>query len=307
MKLFMRKILRWFSAINPFVFAIAYLITILVAATLLHLSPVFELTSSLDGVDLKGWFTSFYFSLITITTLGYGDILPANETTRVLASSLAFSGIVLTGLFLNSLAFRISEITQFEDKAKFDRDQHSIQVQRFKDISSLLELDFENFKYAANSLITPMEKYELINDFNRLLKLDFKINDLKDMFKPNPMRRFSFAKSRIELYYEVLGRLNKNLDDLLKLGYFNFNTQIMKQIAIYLNNSKICDSSGYILYANSSHIERESDREMLEKAKEDVRITEISNVIDDYIVLMEQIKLTVSLILNVEDLISSID
>lgn len=278
----------------------------MVVTALIYFSSIFELTSSLDKINLNGLFTSFYFSLITITTLGYGDILPANEATRVLASLLALSGIVLTGLFLNSLAFRISAITQLEDKAKLERDQHSIQVQRFKDISTLLELDFDDFKYAANSLITPMEKYELITDFNRLLKLDFKINDLKDLFKPNPMRRFSFVKSRIETYYEVLERLNKNLEDLLKLGYFNFNHEIMRNIAIYLNQSKICNSSGNILYANSSQKRRETDQNMLETAKNDVAITEIANAIDDYIILIDQIKLTINLIDNIEKLIKSI-
>lgn len=302
----MRKVLRWFSRINPFIFAIVYLLITMVVTALIYFSSIFELTSSLDKINLNGLFTSFYFSLITITTLGYGDILPANEATRVLASLLALSGIVLTGLFLNSLAFRISAITQLEDKAKLERDQHSIQVQRFKDISTLLELDFDDFKYAANSLITPMEKYELITDFNRLLKLDFKINDLKDLFKPNPMRRFSFVKSRIETYYEVLERLNKNLEDLLKLGYFNFNHEIMRNIAIYLNQSKICNSSGNILYANSSQKRRETDQNMLETAKNDVAITEIANAIDDYIILIDQIKLTINLIDNIEKLIKSI-
>ena len=52
---------------------------------------------------------SIYFSVITITTLGYGDISPVTETARILSAIEALSGIILIGLFLNSLAHRRME------------------------------------------------------------------------------------------------------------------------------------------------------------------------------------------------------
>ncbi|MBL4638670.1 MAG: two pore domain potassium channel family protein [Proteobacteria bacterium] len=42
---------------------------------------------------------SIYFSVITITTLGYGDISPVTETARLISAVEALSGIVLIGLF----------------------------------------------------------------------------------------------------------------------------------------------------------------------------------------------------------------
>lgn len=47
-----------------------------------------------------------YFSTITITTLGYGDIVPLTNTTRILVSLESFLGVILIGLFLNSLSPR---------------------------------------------------------------------------------------------------------------------------------------------------------------------------------------------------------
>ncbi|MGE4291296.1 MAG: potassium channel family protein [Desulfovibrio sp.] len=46
----------------------------------------------------------FYLSAVSITTLGYGDIVPINNTTRCLVSAEAILGLVLVGLFLNSLS-----------------------------------------------------------------------------------------------------------------------------------------------------------------------------------------------------------
>lgn len=46
----------------------------------------------------------FYLSAVSITTLGYGDIVPISNTARWLVSAEAVLGMVLIGLFLNSLS-----------------------------------------------------------------------------------------------------------------------------------------------------------------------------------------------------------
>jgi hypothetical protein len=47
---------------------------------------------------------SWYFSVVTITTLGYGDITPQTEMARTLTSLEAVLGIVVIGFFLNAVA-----------------------------------------------------------------------------------------------------------------------------------------------------------------------------------------------------------
>lgn len=49
-----------------------------------------------------------YFSATTITTVGFGDIVPLTATARFLTAIEAIAGWVLAGLFLNSLASRIA-------------------------------------------------------------------------------------------------------------------------------------------------------------------------------------------------------
>jgi len=56
------------------------------------------------GYTRSYWSRAMYLSAVTITTLGYGDIVPITETTRRLVSVEAVLGVVLVGLFLNSLA-----------------------------------------------------------------------------------------------------------------------------------------------------------------------------------------------------------
>ena len=50
-----------------------------------------------------GFVRMLYFSAIVISTLGFGDILPLTTAARALVAAEAILGIVLIGLFLNSL------------------------------------------------------------------------------------------------------------------------------------------------------------------------------------------------------------
>jgi len=66
-------------------------------------------------MDGCGFIDSMYFSAVTVTTLGYGDILPITPIGKVLASIHAVSGVCLIGLFLNSLSERrVEKVRELE-------------------------------------------------------------------------------------------------------------------------------------------------------------------------------------------------
>ena len=50
----------------------------------------------------EGWsgFESVYWSFITATTVGYGDLRPLKKTSRVLAILIAFLGLTLSGIVI---------------------------------------------------------------------------------------------------------------------------------------------------------------------------------------------------------------
>jgi hypothetical protein len=64
-----------------------------------------------DPAAISGYFSRMvYFSIITITTVGFGDIVPLTRPARALAGLEAVLGWSLAGLFLNAIAARNSDL-----------------------------------------------------------------------------------------------------------------------------------------------------------------------------------------------------
>jgi voltage-gated potassium channel len=51
---------------------------------------------------MEGWppFDSFYWSFITATTVGYGDVRPARRVPRILSILIALVGLTFTGILI---------------------------------------------------------------------------------------------------------------------------------------------------------------------------------------------------------------
>jgi hypothetical protein len=142
--------------------------------TLLHLSPktyglvyffyipVFGILYYwLPTIDCNGsWRDSLYFSVVTLSTLGYGEITPKSDLAKLAVSVQTLLGILTIGLFLNALAElrsklefqRVSEnntrilerhvcllLEQMESVNPFGWDKHAIHAKSYDDISEFID------------------------------------------------------------------------------------------------------------------------------------------------------------------------
>lgn len=62
----------------------------------------------IDSTKPRTWFTPFYFSIVTYTTLGFGEITPATWLGEVIVSTEVVLGYLSLGLLLSVLAEKIA-------------------------------------------------------------------------------------------------------------------------------------------------------------------------------------------------------
>jgi hypothetical protein len=71
------------------------------------------------------WVDSLYFSVVAVTTVGFGDITPSNDASKLFTVAYILVGISLIAAYLNVRmkvkASRVISITQGDSKRGIDR------------------------------------------------------------------------------------------------------------------------------------------------------------------------------------------
>ena len=55
---------------------------------------IYQVEHHVNGVGLKNFFDAFYFVVVTMTTVGYGDVTPLSELGRVLTLLMILTGVL---------------------------------------------------------------------------------------------------------------------------------------------------------------------------------------------------------------------
>jgi voltage-gated potassium channel len=56
------------------------------------------------SIEGWGWVDSFYFSVMTLTTVGYGDLAPETSTGKIFTTFFVFGGLGIVLTFLQTIA-----------------------------------------------------------------------------------------------------------------------------------------------------------------------------------------------------------
>ncbi len=105
------------------------------------------------GRSVDDLWEAFWLALVTITTVGYGDVVPETGAGRMVASLLMLVGIGLFTFFLSSLASGISRIAMLDEEplSALDRKKRII-IEMIKNIEELSEDEYRRLKNSLDLL-----------------------------------------------------------------------------------------------------------------------------------------------------------
>lgn len=150
------------------------------------------------GKDL-GYLESLYLSVITITTLGYGDITPKDDLGMIATSIEAIIGILIIGLFINASWKGFSGQL---DKKQSEKISQSLKTANRKNLLSYhryLSTVLDEYLRTTIELTTPLSQRNEKRSFSE----DFKFSDLQDIFEISLWAKYGYENSVIKIYYQV--------------------------------------------------------------------------------------------------------
>ena len=220
--------------LRPWVFGTFYIGNIVIFALIYFyfFNQSFKLMDSLTCSQ------AFYFSVVTVTTLGYGDIIP-ELTENPLLQFIVFqvvSGILIIGLFLNSIAQKISDIQDKKRQQEKEREEVillSKQMALFKPaLNDHLKILAEIYRVTSNQYsnhfhITPSELFNS-KYYNTICKLDFFVKT--STFRNGIETKLFWCEYLIEEF----NRFTTNIDDFL----LKFSTSLPIELIENLTNIK---------------------------------------------------------------------
>lgn len=132
--------------------------------------------------EISGYGTWLYYSVVTITTLGFGDITPMHAGAQAVTAIEVGCGLIFLGLFLNAVGAMKSEIDIESEIEKQKALHHAMESEKL-DKSAPVVLNSLNMFLAYCFAVTTPLKNRKVQEIK--YNPDFTISDLADMFKPS--------------------------------------------------------------------------------------------------------------------------
>lgn len=159
------------------------------------------------GTDYGSW---LYYSIVTITTLGFGDYTPAHGWAQAVTAIEVMCGLVFLGFFLNSVGSMKSEIDVETEIEKQHRVHQATEYDKLmKNIPVLLHrLNlYLSFCYAVT---TPVNKRGATGQFDQ----DFRFNDMHDLYLPSGLPTDYSSRPAVEGLMVCASNTSLYLDSL---------------------------------------------------------------------------------------------
>lgn len=150
--------------------------------------------------SIRDFGDAFYFSVVTITSLGFGDIYPAAGTAgRYLVATEAILGILIIGFFLNDIAIRQSFRLDKEAKENEERKKRESADARLLLYFRALKPVFERYLRGVYEVITPLEERKYPEDFLHYTYA-FKFKDLHELYGQSLMMNNEFSEPVVSIH-----------------------------------------------------------------------------------------------------------
>lgn len=160
------------------------------------------------GTDYGSW---LYYSIVTITTLGFGDYTPAHGWAQAVTAVEVMCGLIFLGLFLNAVGAMKSEIDVESEIEKQKRMREAANKAKLVSNIPALMHSLNTFMAYCYAVTTPQSKRA---GGETRYDPDFTLSDMADMFKPSRLPSDGSHLPAVERLLQSASRTSIAFDSL---------------------------------------------------------------------------------------------
>lgn len=160
------------------------------------------------GTDYWSW---LYYSIVTITTLGFGDYTPAHAWAQAVTAVEVMCGLVILGFFLNAVGSMKSEIDVESEIEKQKQAHFSLEKEKLMLCIPTIIHSLNTFLAYCYAVTTPLAKR---NDEDVKYNPDFTFNDMADLFKPSGLPFDNTRLPAVARLVKCAAHTSLNLDSI---------------------------------------------------------------------------------------------
>lgn len=189
------------------------------------------------GTDYGSW---LYYSIVSITTLGFGDYTPAHGWAQGVTAVEVMLGLVVLGLFLNAVGSMKSEI-DVESEIEKQRRLHeaSENDKLLKSVPVLLHT-LNRFLAYCYAVTTPVDKRAKSGgEYDE----DFDFRDMRDLYRPSGLPDDSSNRPSVEGFLQAASRTSLFLDALQGRVDLTLWPQLLEDCFAFVANYQMFSSA----------------------------------------------------------------
>lgn len=235
------------SNIRPIVWICLYICLTPVFALIYWVMPYGQFRIP-DGAatDFGSW---LYYSIVTITTLGFGDYTPAHGWAQAVTAIEVVCGLSIFGFFLNAVGSMKSEIDVASEIAKQKKLHEAAESEKLQKSAPSVMHNINTFLAYCYAVTTPKSRRNAGPDsYNP----DFTFSDMTDMFRPSGLPIDRSNQPAVVRMLKCAGRTSLFLDTMEGRIDMSLWPELMEDCFAFVAN--------YQLFASADLFERHTGR-----------------------------------------------
>lgn len=236
------------SNINPITWIGLYVVATPIFALIYWALPDYQFRVP-EGAptDYGAW---LYYSIVTITTLGFGDYTPAHGAAQCVTAVEVMCGLIFLGLFLNAVGSMKSEIDVESEVEKQKQVHFAMEQTKLLQSVPMIIHSINVFLAYCYAVTTPPDKRA---EKETKYDPDFKFNDLQGLFLPTGLPIDKTNLPAVERFLQSASQLSLGLDSLQQRIDLTLWPHLLEDCFAFVANNQMFSNTD-VMFRNPEHI-----------------------------------------------------